>query len=214
MSNRDLAAAAAIVWGIAVLVGVFIAAPLWFGLDVDAGLIVNALAALGAFTAAAAAVWVATSDRRERIRERDAEDEAQAKLVIITPRRPSNPLELQIQVMNHGTRAIVEIAFVGLVVEGHDFDDLQPTIGPLPVVAAPGAPSLFTFSPEHYGPTHPYYIAVRGGPNNEPQTITPSTRMMATIRWTDAGGKIWQRSGSWPADASRVDLTTPVRIGA
>jgi hypothetical protein len=46
MSNRHLAAAAAIVWGTAVLVGVFIAAPLWFGFDVDAGMIINALAAL------------------------------------------------------------------------------------------------------------------------------------------------------------------------
>ena len=38
-----LTAAAAVVWGTAVLV--FIVAPLWFGFDVDAGLIINALAA-------------------------------------------------------------------------------------------------------------------------------------------------------------------------
>jgi hypothetical protein len=64
MSNRDLAAAAAIVWGIAVLVGVFIAAPLWFGFDVDVGLIINALAAAGAFAAAAAAVRRICTARR------------------------------------------------------------------------------------------------------------------------------------------------------
>jgi hypothetical protein len=58
------------------------------------------------------ALWVATSDRRLRMKERDAEDEAQAKLVIVLPRRPSNPLELQIQVTNHGTRAIVDLTFV------------------------------------------------------------------------------------------------------
>jgi len=57
----------------------------------------------------------------------------------------------------------------GLVVDGHDLDDLQPTTGPFPVIAPPAAsvPSLFTFSPESCGPTHPYYIAVRGGPNNQ-----------------------------------------------
>ncbi len=194
------------------------------GVHVDAGLIVNALVALGTFSAAGAAVWIATSDRRDRMKERDADDEAQAKLVIVLPRRSSNPLELQIQVTNHGTRAIVDLTFVGLVVDGHDLDDLQPTTGPFPVIAPPIASvqfagplagsSFFTFSPESYGPTHPYYIAVRGGPNNEPQTITAQTRMTATIRWTDASGKTWERWGSGPADASRVDLGTPVRIGA
>ncbi|MCW2651247.1 MAG: hypothetical protein JWR32_2223 [Mycobacterium sp.] len=211
MSNRDLAAAAAIVWGIAVLVGVFITAPQLLGLDVNIGLIVNALVAIGAFAAAAAAVWVATTDRQVRKKERDAEDDAAAKLVIVLPRRPQNPLELQIQVTNHGPRAIVDVTFVGLVVEGHD---LQPTLGPFPVIPTPGNFSLFTFRPESYGQTHPYYIAVRGGPNNEPQTITARTRMKATIRWTDASGKTWERWGSGPADASRVDLGTPVRIGA
>jgi hypothetical protein len=137
----------------------------------------------------------------------------QAKLVVVTPRRPTNPLEIQIQVVNHGTRAITDITFVDLAVEAHDLGELQPGVGPFPVVAAPGGgPSLFTFSTDGYDPTHPYYIAVKGGPNNEPQTITSSTRLTATIRWTDASGKTWQRSGSGPANASRVDLGTPVRI--
>lgn len=149
MSNRLLALAAAIVWAIAVLVGVFIVAPLWFGFDVDAGLIANALVALGTFAAAAAAVWVATTDRRERARERDAEDTVQAKLVVVTPRRPTNPLEVPIQVVNHGTRAITDITFIDLAVEAHDLGELQPGVGPFPVVAASGGgPSLFTFSPD------------------------------------------------------------------
>jgi hypothetical protein len=83
---------------------------------------------------------------------------------------------------HHGTRAIVDLTFVGLVVEGHDFDDLQPTTGPFPVIAPPAASvqfagplagsSLFTFNPDSYDPTHPYRVAVKGGPNNEPRTIT------------------------------------------
>jgi predicted MFS family arabinose efflux permease len=36
-------------------------------MHIDAGLIVNALAAVGALSAAVAAVWVATRDRRERL---------------------------------------------------------------------------------------------------------------------------------------------------
>ena len=96
MSNRHLALAAAVVWAIAVLVGAVVAAPLWFGFDIDAGLIANALVALGTFAAAAAAVWVATGDRRERQRERDAEDDAQAKLVVVMAQCQQNPLELQV----------------------------------------------------------------------------------------------------------------------
>jgi uncharacterized protein (DUF433 family) len=84
MSNRDLANVAIIVWGIAVLLGVFVGAPLLLGMQIDVGLIVNALAAAGAFSAAVAAVWVATSDRRVRKRvrkkERDKADKAQAGL--------------------------------------------------------------------------------------------------------------------------------------
>ncbi len=63
VSNRDLASVAVIVWGIAMLLGVFIGAPLLLGMQVDVGLIINALAAMGAFGAAVAAVWVATGDR-------------------------------------------------------------------------------------------------------------------------------------------------------
>lgn len=225
MSDRSLAKLVAVVWLTATLVAVFIGLPTLLatlGVEVNAALIVSALAAVGSFSASGTALWIATSDRRRRQHERDAEDEAQAKLVIVSPRRSPNPLELQISVKNFGTRAIVDLTFVALVVEGHHFDDLHPTIGPFPVIAPPAASvqlagplagsSLFTFDPASYGPTHPYWIAVRGGANNEPQTISGSTTLTATIRWTDAGGKVWERSGSGPADTSRVELGTPVRI--
>jgi hypothetical protein len=76
------------------------------------------------------------------------------------------------------------------------------------------ASSLFTFDPQSYGLTHPYFVALRGGPNGKPQTITPKTGLTATIWWTDASGKTWERTGSGPADASKVDLSEPVRISA
>jgi len=224
MSNRHLALAAAVVFAVAVFVGAFIAAPLSLGYGVDVGLMVNAVAAFGSLAAAGAALWIATTDRRERKRERDAEDAAQARMVIVSPRRPDSPLELQIAVTNLSPRVIVNLTFVRLAVEGHDFGDLQPTIGPFPVVAPPVASvphggslagkSLFTFDPQKYGRTHPYFAAIRGGPNGESQTITPRTRLTATIGWTDASGKTWERTGSGPADASKVDLSEPVLLDA
>ena len=94
MPNRSLLAVAIIVWSVAVLVAVLLGLPTLLtvaGVHVDAGLIVNALAAAGAFSAALAAVGIATSDRRERARERDAEDDVQAKLVVVQADRFKPP---------------------------------------------------------------------------------------------------------------------------
>ena len=162
MPNRALIAAATIVWALGVLVALIFGLPTLLtieGVNVDIGLIVNALVAAGTFSAAAAAVWVATSDRRVRKQERDAEDEAQAKLVVISAQCQENPLELQIRAVNYGTRAITDVTFVDVVVESHD-RKLWPTTGPFPPVAAPGRGlSLFAFNPEVYGREHPYYIS-------------------------------------------------------
>jgi len=68
--------------------------------------VADELVALGAFAAAAAAVWVATTDRRVRGRERDTKDAARAKLVVVTAQCQENPLEIQVRVVNYGTRAI------------------------------------------------------------------------------------------------------------
>jgi len=65
MPNRALIAAATIVWALGVLVALIFGLPTLLtieGVNVDIGLIVNALVAAGTFSAAAAAVWIATSD--------------------------------------------------------------------------------------------------------------------------------------------------------
>src|SRR5580693_2562937 len=123
MSNRHLALAAAIVWAIAVLVGAFIAAPLWFGFDVDVGLIVNAL---GALAAAAAAVWVATSDRRERTRERHDAEEAEAKLVLIQVFAKEDPSFL-VLVRNFGAVSILDVELVKFEIVDHPWPKLSKT---------------------------------------------------------------------------------------
>ncbi len=192
------------------------------GIQTDAGLIgliVNSLVALGAFMAGGAAVWVATTDRQLRRKERDAENDAQANLVFVTAELRNNPREIQVKVMNHGIRAIADETFVRLSVEGHDLGDLQPTTGPFPIIATPGNSSLFTFNPENLGSTHPYYVAIKGGPNEEPApTITRNTKITATVRWTDIMGKVWERQGAgpWvtaePGFAIGSEVGKPVRI--
>ncbi len=95
-----------------------------------AGLILNALAAIVAFSVAVIAVWIATSS------------DVQAKLMVIQPYRrdfcshTGEHVMLAVDVINHGTR--VDVTFVGLVVERHDFEP-WPRSGPqIPVVAPPG----------------------------------------------------------------------------
>jgi hypothetical protein len=193
------------------------------GIQADAGLIgliVNSLVALGAFAAAGAAVWVATSDRRLRRKERDAEDDAQAELVIVTAEWRENPLQLQVKVTNHGIRAIADVTFVRLSVKGHDLGDLRPTTGPFPVIPTPGNFSMFEFRSDNYDSAHPYFSAIRGGgPNGEPRTITANTKITATVRWTDIRGKNWEKQGAgpWltaepPGFAVGSELGKPVRI--
>lgn len=82
---------AVVAWSVAVLVAVLLGLPMLLtvmGVNVDAALIVNALAAFGTFSAAGAAVWVATSVPK---RLRDAADGTQARLVLVRdePARPS-----------------------------------------------------------------------------------------------------------------------------
>jgi len=142
---RVLGGVAVAVGMLGVILGIFVALPLMLaaaGVHVDwgvvAGLIINLLVAAGTFAAAGTAVWVATTDRRERQRERVADDATQARLVIVEAYCQENPLELQIKVTNNGARAIVALTFVQIEVEGHDLD-LQPTAGPFPVIAPPAA---------------------------------------------------------------------------
>jgi hypothetical protein len=225
MSNRHLAAGAAVVWAIAVLVGVFIAAPLWFGFDVDAGLIVNALAALGAFAAAAAAVWVATSDRRERMRERDAEDEAQAALMIVEPvsRGSENEKQLEVIVKNFGKFPVLDVTLVELIVGGHP--QLRPSPRPRtwPVLEPTRAkaegltfvfPALRSSRVSRSDETDLFRLALygktkKGGESYgwlQKPTIDQNTTLTATVRFRDANGNWWETTYSGTAEwKSRAD---------
>jgi hypothetical protein len=170
----------------------------------------TALSAVGSFSAAVVALGIATSDRRERKRERDAADKVEAKLVVVWGERIDGPSQLQVVVRNNGTRAIVDVTFVSLVVEDRDLD-LRPTSeSELPVVTPSGDDGKFIFNPEAHDPAHPFRRAMRGAPwpQSGPATILNSTKMTATVRWTDASGKTWVRSGAAPP----LKLRKPVRI--
>lgn len=223
MSERSLVKLVASVWSTAILVAVFIGLPALLtadGVEINTGLIVNALSAIGAFSAAGVALWIATSDRRQRERERDAGDEARAQLVIISANRHEGRVpqsaQLQMIVRNLSPRAIVDATFVGLVVEGHEHLHLRPTTEDLLPVVAAGTDGNFMFQPAVAG-ADPFYRALigqyeqaPGGGHNQaaPATIGETTKMTATVRWTDASGKTWQRSGSRPP----MRQEKPVRI--
>lgn len=125
--SPKLALAASIIGAIAVLVGVFVAAPLFFGIDVDAGLLVNALAAIGSFAAAATAVWIATTDRRQRQQEQEESDRKQAGLVRLTSRWTdlgTPKASLVVTIKNFGRLPIVDVAVTHWAFDGHD--DVTP----------------------------------------------------------------------------------------
>jgi hypothetical protein len=208
MSNRHLAAAAATVWGIAVLVGVFVAAPLWFGINIDAGLIINALAALGSLAAAVAAVWIATTDRKQRQQEQEETDRKQAGLVRLTSRWAdlgTPKASLVVTVKNFGKLPIVDVAVTHWAFDGHD--DVTPFWSPgpieavLPYTGSPDAAGVLTVKPlteatkiAMEGEPHPSGVTVVGNQLKNRPTVGSGTGSTVTIQFTDAGEKRWRRS--------------------
>jgi hypothetical protein len=222
MPSRSLVTAAVIVFLAAVLVGVFLGLPtllMVMGVDINAGLIVNALAAIGALSAAVAAVWIATSDRRQREQERRDTDEAQARLVIIEPlrlagewRRGVASAELAVLVKNFATLSVLDVTVVDFVIGEHPH--LRPSLQPptWPVVEPnryhpDGA--LFSFTPPQWSEDEedekglePFKKAFEGWRvrdyrshawlvPTEP-TITVDTILTATVRFRDAKGNRWE----------------------
>jgi hypothetical protein len=229
MSNRHLALAAAIVWAIAVLVGVFIAAPLWFGFDVNIGLIISGLAATGSFTAAAVAVWVATGDRRERRHEREAADKAQAALVIVEPVLTGNPGVVGAFVHNCGTLPILNVKLVGLEVVGQPHLDVTRGREHVRAVLEPRRDDkrcgVFECRPSD-DPTDAYQTALYGDsdfrqnrlrfPHGAP-SIKADTTLRATVWFEDAKGNSWETVFESVAGNVRVPQingisATPYRI--
>lgn len=176
----------------------------------------------GAFSAAAAAVWVATTDRRERKDERDAADAAQAALVIAQPFAVAAGYPgLGVAVQNYGMLSILQVTSVRLDVEGHPQLDLRRTPGVLRRFRS-SAPwrddkggTYFTFRPGD--DEQPFKRALEGNTDftgnaydegvsdiaenaaSRAPTITNKTLLTATVWFQDAKGNRWETFFSAPA---------------
>jgi hypothetical protein len=76
---------------------------------VDWGLVVNAIAAVGAVSAAVVALTIATRDRREREQQRRKAAQAQAKLVLVNVKAPDGVACFGVEVCNYGSSAVLDV---------------------------------------------------------------------------------------------------------
>ncbi|TLH73675.1 hypothetical protein [Mycolicibacterium phocaicum] len=180
----------------------------------------NAVSAAGSFLAAAVALWIATSDRRLRKKDRDDADFTQAKLVIVwTVRRTEQPPWLQVMVRNKGSRPILDVTFVRLSVEDHDFLLPAPADNPLPVVDPNGDGNFIFYASDDLddafrrallGVPYPPGMSVAGANQlKDKPTIVESTKFTATVQFTDANGNRWEKTASNPP----MEQELPVRVG-
>jgi hypothetical protein len=164
-------------------------------------------------------LWITTSDRRIRKKERDDADFTQAKLVIIwTVRRTEEPPWLQVMVRNKGSRPVLDVSFVRLEIEGHDFRLPPLSDNPLSVVDADGDGNFVFLAPRDdvedpfrkalLGVPYPSGVSVDGNQLKESPTIVESTKFVATVQFTDANGNRWERTATNPPIEQRL----PVRI--
>lgn len=204
MSIRTLVTVAAVVWAIAVLVSVFVGLPTLLtisGVNVNFSLIVNALAALGSVSAAVVALWIATSDRRDRQKEREEADRKQAGLVRIKARWQSLGYDqdesvrvapyIQVGINNFGTLPIVDVQLTRWEWEGHEARFvMKPPYEP-PAAVLPSFRSTAGDRAEwmEFVPTDDVTKTAMAAP-----TITRNTDLTVTVEFTDAGEKRWRRS--------------------
>jgi len=161
------------------------------------------LAAGGAASAAVAALYIATGDRRERHRERAAADEAQANLVLVSVVEAKGSPGFGVVVVNYGTRAILDIEF-----DTAHFDTF-PTSKPnihetkrhVGVLDSNRSPHTFwmTFVDDAG------QVVITGAKDSHGNWVSDNadpSKVSATIRFRDANGKRWSRSNS--GSASRI----------
>ncbi len=191
MSIRSAGTVRVVVWSVAVLVAVFLGLPILLrvaGVNVnDAGLIINSLAAGGAFTAAAAAVGVAISGRRQQKDERYAADRAQARLVLVD----AVPLtsHITVTVKNYGDRPILDVAYENVQLRAFPSARFKPQQHDVNVLV-----------PNRDNPNgQTFLVHAADEPTQEfmqsrfPPAMPPGqTPVAATVRFTDATGNCWR----------------------
>jgi hypothetical protein len=213
VSNRSLVTA------VAVLAAVLVALPILLTevgqtevgrLHIDtAGLIVNALVALGTFYAAGAAVWVAISGRTQLKDERDAADRAQARLVFVDVTLFAS--HIRVTVSNYGDRPILDVTYENVRIRAFQ-----------PALFVPPLRSVRVVVPNRDGPpggvleVHPADDPTREFmqstfPPARPPGATP---VSATVSFTDASDNHWQTTYELRGrQAKRADGST-VTLGS
>jgi hypothetical protein len=159
----------------------------------DLGLVVNALAAIGSVGAAFAALYIATRDRSERRRERDAADEAQARLVQVDVDRPEGEAAFVVRIRNYGDRAIIGPAVEGASLnkrpdaqwkELNEWIDILP---PYREAAFEGTLPLRFFDAE--GDPVPKLLALVG--DMAPLFEDVDEKPIVAVHFMDANGNYW-----------------------
>lgn len=152
-----------------------------------AGLIVNALVALGTFYAAGAAVWVAISGRTQQKDERAAADRAQARLVFVDVAPMAN--HIRVTVRNYGDRSILDVTYENVEIRAFQ-----------PALFVPPQRSIQVVVPNRDSPpggvleVHPaddptLEFMQSTFPPAKPPGATP---VSATVSFTDASDNHWR----------------------
>jgi hypothetical protein len=162
------------------------------------------LAAGGAASAAVAALYIATGDRRERHRERAAAELAQANLVLVKVVEAQGWHGFGVEVVNYGTRAILDIEFDTAHFE--TFPKSRPTMNNetkrhVHVLDSDRSPHTFwvTFVDDAE------QVVITGAKDSHGNWVSDNadpSKVSATIRFRDANGNRWSRSNS--GSASRI----------
>lgn len=174
------------------LVAVFLGLPILLervaGVNVnDTGLIINSLAAGGAFSAAAAAVGVAISGRRQQKDERDAADRAQARLVLVDVAPLTS--HITVTVKNYGDRPILDVTYKNVQLKAFQSALFTPQQRDINVIVPNRDNSNGEMFEVHAADEPTREFMQRRLPPAMPPGQTP---VAVPVRFTDANGNCWQ----------------------
>ena len=181
------------------------------GVEINFGLIIGALAAIGSFAAALAAVWVATSGRGRAAK-------AQARLVLVSNRqlpvatRPGPPppvvpmsSNFEVQVRNYGGLAILDVRFESVrlrLIDSRWINApwLEHATLDIVVPLREAAVDSEGRNDSRYEPIvfldDKYQAVLQQDAEGRWPEINVDTRMVATVTFTDADGYRWRRSSA------------------
>jgi hypothetical protein len=162
---------------------------------IELGPLTEWLAGIAAAGAAIVALWIATRDRWERRRERDAADEAQANLVLVEVFPSQGFAGFDVRVTNYGSRAVLNVEFETAQFE--PFPNAEPVLGErarrrIPVVDCDREPGGFWFGFVEDGSS-----VITGHTDSHGNWVSDNadaTKVAAYVRFKDADGNRWRRS--------------------